>query len=232
MQTTTMVFTKEELLTSLIRNDLIHLSLLEGFRDLSFETSHHNMYLEDAMHYILGIHHPDLCSSFSELYQKRAEKAIPAKAGVFADVYRGAAERITRELVKKADSMTTKRMQRNLQLREREGMTAPGRWNNEQLLLALIKNDLIHRRILYGLSRLGFDVKRFELDLDACVISFLGVWKIEQIHEYKREYFRIAEEAQNFKFQPGNMEFINLTQRIYSHLQAMYVRDFFDMGDN
>jgi len=89
----------------------------------------------------------------------------------------------------------------------------------EHLIFSLIKDDLIHTRLLYGLTELGFDTTDYYLNLDETVFTLAG-FTSEQVTEELREwYFRHMEKARFLTVPPrANVELEKMAVMIYAEL--------------
>lgn len=72
----------------------------------------------------------------------------------------------------------------------------------KNLLLSLIKDDLVHTRLLNGLSELGFDTADYYQNLNEAIFSVAG-FSHEQVNDELREwYFSRLEGAQQLSIPP------------------------------
>jgi len=91
----------------------------------------------------------------------------------------------------------------------------------EHLLISLIKDDLVHTRLLNGLMELGFDTTDYYLNLNEAIFQLAGLSK-EQITEELREwYFSHVDRAQFLKVPPrASTDLDKMARIIYTELMA------------
>ena len=91
----------------------------------------------------------------------------------------------------------------------------------EHLLLSLIKDDLVHARLLNGLMELGFDTTDYYLNLNEAVFAIAGLNKEHITDELREWYFRHIERAQFLQIPPrAAPEIDTIAQTIYAELMA------------
>lgn len=91
----------------------------------------------------------------------------------------------------------------------------------KNLILSLIKDDLVHSRLLHGLMALGFDTTDYYLNLNEAIFELAGFRQEQVTEEFREKYFRHLEQARFLGYPPRASPEIEIAaQRIYSELLA------------
>ncbi|HLP11164.1 MAG TPA: hypothetical protein VK177_04470 [Flavobacteriales bacterium] len=91
----------------------------------------------------------------------------------------------------------------------------------EKLLIALIKDDLINNRLIYGLEALDFDALHYCLHLSETIFAILGIEEKageERIGEY---YHNATRKAAKINIKDSNRALEPIANEIYKELIKM-----------
>lgn len=91
----------------------------------------------------------------------------------------------------------------------------------KDLIINLIKDELVHTKLLDGFSGIGFDMSEYHLNLNEAVFFIAGFRSSQITSELKEWYFRKIEDAMNLSFPPRlSEELEELASSIYLELMA------------
>lgn len=99
------------------------------------------------------------------------------------------------------------------------------------LLLALIKDHIIHSRLLNGLAATGADVSAFTLHISNTIFQLAGLFEDEDESRYNY-YLEMVERINHFPFDKWEEEAEPLTQEIYTEIVKWQEEDMrFALGE-
>lgn len=93
-------------------------------------------------------------------------------------------------------------------------------WSHEDLVINLIKNDLIYLRLLHGLKEMTLQPDNYNSTLNQSIFWLLGIWDAKSQEEIETWYLKRADKAKKFKLSPANEEFDPLSREIFVQLKA------------
>lgn len=88
----------------------------------------------------------------------------------------------------------------------------------KQLILSLIKDDLISAKLLRGLSKAGLDADRYCLFLSGTIFDLLGFPNTEKSDEIFSEYIKLTEQSDNVDIRETPNTLDGLANEIYVFL--------------
>lgn len=90
----------------------------------------------------------------------------------------------------------------------------------KDLLISLIKDDLVYARLLNGLADLGFDTTDYYLNLNDAVFHLAGFSREQVTEELREWYFSRLERAQSLTVPPRSCPmFETMASGIYRELE-------------
>lgn len=90
--------------------------------------------------------------------------------------------------------------------------------DQKKLILSLIKDDLIHVKILYSFEKLGFYSDCYSLHLSSTVFELMGYKNSKQSDKAFERYLELAEKAVLIDITESNKPMEKLAMEIYEEL--------------
>ncbi len=93
--------------------------------------------------------------------------------------------------------------------------------NHKKLLLALIKDDLVHHKLLNAFSDLGIRADYYHLRLNETIFELMGFDESRQTDMIVDHYFELLKHTKfiNFEHHPRQLDL--LTTEIYDYLEMV-----------
>ncbi|GHN00369.1 hypothetical protein WSM22_18580 [Cytophagales bacterium WSM2-2] len=93
--------------------------------------------------------------------------------------------------------------------------------NRKQLILALIKDDLINSKLVYGLSDLGLDAGCYFLHLSDTIFSLMGFDGNERRDGLYKKYVEMVKKVEYIDISVSNEALEALTLEVYTTLVGL-----------
>ena len=91
----------------------------------------------------------------------------------------------------------------------------------KNLILSLIKDDLVYSQLLHGLADLGFDTSDYYLNLNEAIFALAGLSQEQVTEELRGKYLSCLERARFLGYPPRASPNIEIAaQKIYSELMT------------
>jgi hypothetical protein len=104
---------------------------------------------------------------------------------------------------------------------QRPELSGRGRLTDRELVIAMIRDDLVNHRLLTGLYDLGLVTELYFLNMSQTVFDYMGISsKTENDRNYER-YIQLKEEVMQFDLSEGREELNALAEKIYGELVTM-----------
>lgn len=92
--------------------------------------------------------------------------------------------------------------------------------HKKDLVLHLIKDDLINTRLVKGLSDLGLEAGKYNLRLSHTFLNMMGFANIEQDEEIYERYFLFAEKAATVDLSENSEQLDKMALEVYEQLMT------------
>jgi hypothetical protein len=89
---------------------------------------------------------------------------------------------------------------------------------NKNLILSLIKDDLIHNKLLVGLSSLGLQPELYALELSNTIFTLLEIKENEQGKKQFEEYLKLLKKIETVDLKKSDDRMDVLAREIYRRL--------------
>lgn len=90
--------------------------------------------------------------------------------------------------------------------------------NKKELILSLIKDDLIHVKLIYSFERLGFHSDCYFLHLGSTIFELMGFKNCKESDEVFDRYMELSEKATVIDITESNERMEKLALEIYDEL--------------
>ncbi|MBA4239585.1 MAG: hypothetical protein C0448_02575 [Sphingobacteriaceae bacterium] len=97
--------------------------------------------------------------------------------------------------------------------------------NKKKLVLSLIKDDLIHAKLIYGLNEVGLNASNYFLHLSDTIFDLLGYEDNEETERIFRQYIKLSKSALFLDITKSHKALDNLVLKIYRELSAQKPHD-------
>jgi len=91
--------------------------------------------------------------------------------------------------------------------------------NNKSLIISLIKDDLIHTKLVYGLEALGLNALNYHLHLSETIFEIMRFPQDESTEPILEYYLAELKKANHFNMNGSHKEFDKLALAIYAELE-------------
>ncbi len=90
---------------------------------------------------------------------------------------------------------------------------------NKELLLSLIKDDLINSKLVYGLNDLGMDSSAYFVNLSSTVFKLMGFENSLRSEALYEEYIALSKEAKHIDISESMRPLDELVLKIYRYFE-------------
>lgn len=90
--------------------------------------------------------------------------------------------------------------------------------NQQELIVSLITDDLIHTKLVQGLMQLGLGAEHYFLHLSDTVFELLEFSNNQQQEEVYQQYLHLCKQVEEFNITTDYVAFKQLALRIYDEL--------------
>lgn len=97
--------------------------------------------------------------------------------------------------------------------------------NEQDLILSLIKDDLIHSKMVQGLNEMGIYAEDYFLHLSDTVFKLLGFKDGEETEMIFERYLELSEQAMLVDISDSHKAMDNLAMQIYIELLSRKLND-------
>ena len=91
----------------------------------------------------------------------------------------------------------------------------------KQLILALLKNDLINARLVYGLQTMGLDAGEYLLDLGGLTMRLMGFTKTQRTDELYHTYETLLQRVTQVDIMASHAPLDALALDMYARLREI-----------
>jgi len=104
---------------------------------------------------------------------------------------------------------------------QRPALPGQTKLTDRDLVIAMIRDDLVNHRLLTGLYNLGLVTELYFLNMSQTVFDYMGITsKKEYDHNYER-YIQLKEEVMQYDLGEGREKLNALAEKIYGELVTM-----------
>lgn len=89
---------------------------------------------------------------------------------------------------------------------------------NENLILSLIKDDLINVKLINGLNQVGLNADKYTLDLSDTIFSLMGFKDNEETEIIYKHYLELSKQATLIDISNSNKSMEVLARQIYNEI--------------
>jgi hypothetical protein len=92
--------------------------------------------------------------------------------------------------------------------------------NNKELILSLIKDDLINSKLVNGLNELGLDASKYFINSSNTVFQLMGFQNHESEEEIFQYYLELTAKAKHIDISESTEPLNDLCEEIYTELSS------------
>lgn len=92
---------------------------------------------------------------------------------------------------------------------------------NKQLILGLLRSDLINSKLIYSLGDLGINAEDYLLNISEIVFELMGIEDENQIEELTFQYTELMQKAKKINISELNNSSQKLANEIYCKLLGL-----------
>lgn len=192
--------TGEDLIIHIIHCDLKHTKLLYDLQDHKLMDHHKFLNLHQAVVWLFRISEPKLCESYSTFYLKKITHFQKLNKCTTSKALHTYANEIFSALYERAQRAYTVKRQNRYAI---QSHNPP--FDIENVIVHIIKNDLIHARLVHEIRDTRYNRIALEFTLDRVIFWLLAAWQ-EPMQEELRSYYNGLKAEMNER---GDMKKIN-----------------------